>query len=72
MYKLVKNIFNGEIKAVNKECDGYILSIPFDPANTDAQQFKIWLQEGNIPTSADGETTVTQEEVDAIITLLNG
>ena len=46
--------------------------IPFDPANTDAQQFKIWLQEGNIPTSADGETTVTQEEVDAIITLLNG
>lgn len=47
-------------------------TIPFDPANTDAQQFKIWLQEGNIPTSADGETTVTQEEVDAIITLLNG
>ena len=46
--------------------------IPFDPANMDAQQFKIWLQEGNIPTSADGETTVTQEEVDAIITLLNG
>ena len=46
--------------------------IPFDPANTDAQQFKIWLQEGNIPTSADGETAVTQEEVDAIITLLNG
>lgn len=46
--------------------------IPFDPANTDAQQFKIWLQKGNIPTSADGETTVTQEEVDAIITLLNG
>ena len=46
--------------------------IPFDPDNTDAQQFKIWLQEGNIPASADGETTVTQEEVDAIITLLNG
>lgn len=68
IYKLFKDPFG------NKDA-GVILNgkaaIPFDPANTDAQQFKIWLQEGNIPTSADGETTVTQEEVDAIITLLN-
>jgi len=64
MYKLTEKN-NGIIRN-----DGAF--IPFDPANTDAQQFKIWFQEGNIPTSADGETAVTQEEVDAIITLLNG
>jgi hypothetical protein len=52
--------------------NGSMTSFIFDLANTDAQQFAKWLQEGNIPTSADGETTVTQEEVDAIITLLNG
>ena len=64
MYKLTKN--NNVIRLIDSAY------IPFDPANMDAKQFKIWLQEGNIPTSADGETTVTQEEVDAIITLLNG
>jgi hypothetical protein len=71
MYKQAK-LSNGLINetAIVRLLDG--ASIPFDPANTDAKQFKIWLQEGNIPTSADGETTVTQEEVDAIITLLNG
>jgi hypothetical protein len=69
MYKLTKD---GDelLNAVIRLSDNAF--IPFDPANMDAQQFKIWLQEGNIPTSADGETTVTQKEVDAIITLLNG
>jgi hypothetical protein len=65
MYKLTK--YNDVIQRISDNS-----SIPLDLANTDAQQFKIWLQEGNIPTSADGETIVTQEEVDAIITLLNG
>jgi hypothetical protein len=68
MYKLLKDL-DGNIGSVFNDKLG---TIPFDPDNTDAQQFKIWLQEGNIPTSADGETIVTQEEVDAIITLLNG
>jgi hypothetical protein len=72
MYKLIKSPITGLINVVNKIEDGRVLSIPFYPANQDAQQFKIWLQEGNIPTSADSETIVTQEEVDAIITLLNG
>jgi hypothetical protein len=70
MYKLIKSIVDGKVKFVIRLTDN--ANIPFDPANMDAQQFKIWLQEGNIPTSADGETIVTQEEVDAIIALLNG
>jgi hypothetical protein len=73
MYKLQISKSTKTVSSVMKTNDnGQIWFIPFDPANTDAQQFKIWLQEGNIPASADGETTVTQEEVDAIITLLNG
>jgi hypothetical protein len=35
--------------------------IPFDPANTDAQQFAKWLQEGNLPEPAEEGGTVTQE-----------
>ena len=37
--------------------------IPFDPANTDAQQFAKWLQEGNLPEPAEEGGTVTQEWV---------
>ena len=35
--------------------------IPFDHANTDAQQFAKWLQEGNLPEPAEEGGTVTQE-----------
>ena len=40
--------------SVNKYIDGtQIISIPFDPANTDYQEFLRWCEQGNIPLPAD-------------------
>ena len=44
--------------------------IPFDPANTDAQEFGRWLKDGNIPEPPDGGEPVTQEWIDQTIALL--
>ena len=37
--------------------------IPFDPANTDAQQFAKWLQNGNVPEPAEEGGVVTDKWV---------
>lgn len=37
--------------------------IPFDPANTDAQQFAKWLEDGNAPEAAEEGGTVSPEWV---------
>ena len=50
MYKLYKN-FLGEINSVHRLSDN--AHIPFDPANTDYQQYLKWLEEGNTPEPAD-------------------
>ena len=44
--------------------------VPFDPANTDAQQFAHWMQEGNKPEPAVEGEVVTDEWVAATIALL--
>jgi hypothetical protein len=62
-YKLQNNQF-GEPCAVT--IIGQNISIPFDPANTDYQEYLAWLSCGNVPLppdemGGDTSTTVTTE-----------
>lgn len=68
MYKLKTDSMTGEIFAIIRTTDG--ACIPFDPANTDAQQFARWMQEGNKPEPAAEGELVTDEWVAATIALL--
>ena len=52
MYKLCKNKF-GEVACVQKQNGNILLSIPFDPYNTDYQEYLKWIDEGNTPEPAD-------------------
>jgi len=62
MYKLYKDQRSQEITSVFRtDDDGKIWSIPFDPANVDAQQFAKWLQDGGIPEAATEGEVVTPE-----------
>jgi hypothetical protein len=51
MYKLIKSPVDSKIKMVKRLSDN--ACIPFDPANTDYQQYLKWLEEGNTPLPAD-------------------
>jgi len=53
MYKLVKHYSTNEIHCVNKIDGNRMLSIPFDEANTDYQEYLAWVAEGNEPEPAD-------------------
>jgi len=50
MYKLTKDPQTNEINGVCKD-DKY--GIPFDPNNTDYQEYLEWVAEGNTPEEAD-------------------
>jgi hypothetical protein len=53
MYKLVKSPMTNEVNVVQLQVGNVLLSIPFDPANTDYQQYLAWLAEGNEPLPPD-------------------
>ena len=69
MYKLQKNLFTKNVDCVIRTSDGAY--IPFDPDNRDAIEFCKWLKDGGIPEVADGGTTPTQDEINAIIAKLS-
>ena len=51
MYKLTNGLFNSVGTSVIRTTDG--ACIPFDPANTDYQEYLKWLAEGNVPLAFD-------------------
>ena len=52
MYKLVKSL---GWEGIHDEINGQ--TIPFDPANTEYQEYLAWLAEGNEPLPADEPET---------------
>ena len=51
MYKLIENKLTEEVSTVQRLSDNAF--IPFDPANTDYQEYLKWLEAGNTPEPAD-------------------
>lgn len=47
MYKKIKHHLTNEISGVQRLSDGAF--VPFDPANTDYQEYLKWLEAGNTP-----------------------
>ena len=55
MYKLLKNTKTENIDAVLKVSGNCWTTVPFDPANTDYQEYLKWVAEGNEPLPAENE-----------------
>jgi len=51
MYKLCNDAQGNKVNCVQRLSDNAF--IPFDPANTDYQQYLAWLADGNEPLPAD-------------------
>ena len=70
MYKLILNKITQKIDCVNKTQGNILISIPFDPANTDYANFKkqILADEAQLQ-DADGNT-MTPEQAKAYVATL--
>jgi hypothetical protein len=53
MYRILKNPTEKDVGVVCKQDGNTLISIPFDPANTDYQAYLEWLAKGNEPSPAD-------------------
>jgi hypothetical protein len=51
MYKKLPNIMGKESNCIMRISDNAF--IPFDPSNTDYQEYLKWLEEGNTPEPAE-------------------
>ena len=51
MYKLIKSSLSNQVNSVLRLSDS--ACIPFEPANTDYQNYLKWVAEGNTPEPAD-------------------
>lgn len=61
MYKTTTNSFGQNV--IIKTQGEVMTSFLEDPANTDAQEFAKWLQDGNIPEAAEEGGSVSSEWV---------
>lgn len=62
MYQLLPDTPMGAATCIKRIADSAF--IPFDPANTDYQEYLAWLSSGNVPLPPDevaGTLTPTQE-----------
>jgi hypothetical protein len=55
MYKLIKNPYTQKIDVVQKQVGDVLYSIPFDPMNTDYQEYLKWVAEGGVPLPPDSQ-----------------
>jgi hypothetical protein len=60
MYQIIKHFKTNETCGVRRMSD--MACIPFDPANTDYQEYLKWLDAGNTPLLAEGNAPIPADD----------